>query len=305
MRLQRILVGMDFSEAAVQAAKWTRQFFAPDAELVLLHVFDPPRHPPFAAPSLPAPEIVEQAARTFAETRLEKLSDALAGADVRQEILTGKPAHVIPNIAREMDADLVVIGPHGDRPHTMKFLGSTADRVVRLSPVPVLVATTPRSTPPRRILVPVDDSSIMARLLDYAHDLTQKFDAELALFHVLSNSVYSHVASMSYATADDEESARREIRAELEAEGQRWLDQLTRTGLHHDRVHAHIAHGNAGDATLEMANRWGADLIVLGRRGSGLVAPALLGSTVGTVLHGARCPVLVVAEDREARESRL
>ena len=49
-----------------------------------------------------------------------------------------------------------------------------------------------------------------------------------------------------------------------------------------------------------MAAEMSADLIVLGRRGSGLIVPALLGSTVGTVLHGATCPVLVVVESPES-----
>jgi nucleotide-binding universal stress UspA family protein len=37
-------------------------------------------------------------------------------------------------------------------------------------------------------------------------------------------------------------------------------------------------------------------LIVIGRYGVGRVLPTLLGSVVGSVVHGARCPVLVVSE---------
>jgi nucleotide-binding universal stress UspA family protein len=307
MRLQKIVIGMDFSDAAISAAKWTSEHIALNAELVLVHVIDPPHQPLFARSKLPSPETVERAAWDFAETRFIELTRVLGAASLRHEIRIGKPADVIPAIAAELDADLVVIGPHGERPNTAKFLGSTADRVVRLSSVPVLVATNPRPSAPRRLLVPVDDSRIMLHLLDVARDLALAFNAELTLFHVISNAVYSHVASMSYATSPDEESARREIREELEAEGRRWLDQLTHTGLDDSRVHAHVTHGHAGDAAVEMANRMDADLIVLGRKGRGLVAPALLGSTVGTVLHGARCPVLVVTEDehRETLQTRL
>ncbi|MGH9889207.1 MAG: universal stress protein, partial [bacterium] len=184
-------------------------------------------------------------------------------------------------------------------PHTAKFLGSTAERIVRRSPVPVLVATHPRNAPPRTLVVPVDDASITDKLLLCARDLAAAFNADVTLLHVLSNAVYSHVASMSYATAGGEESARREIRAALESEAARWLEALAGTGANRDRVSAVVAHGDAGDATLEMATAANADLIVLGRRGSGLVAPALLGSTVGTVLHGARCPVLVITEESD------
>ena len=306
MRLQTLVIGMDFSDAAIAAARWTHEHIAPTAELVLVHVIDPPHQPLFARSKLPSPEIVEHAARDFAEARLAELTRQLGAAGIRHEIRVGKPASVIPAMAAQLGADLVVVGPHGDRPNTAKFLGTTADRIVRLSPVPVLVATNPRPAPPRRLLVPVDDADNLLHLLDVARDLALRFDAELTLFHVISNAVYSHVASMSYATSPDEESARREIHQELEAEGRRWLDQLIHTGLDDSRVHAHVTHGKAGDASVEMANRMDADLIVLGRKGSGLVAPALLGSTVGTVLHGARCPVWVVAEGDtpETRQTR-
>ena len=65
-----------------------------------------------------------------------------------------------------------------------------------------------------------------------------------------------------------------------------------------------MAYGNAAEVTVETAATLHADLIVVGRRGSGLVRPALLGSTVGTVLHGARCPVLVVTNASNERANR-
>jgi nucleotide-binding universal stress UspA family protein len=57
-----------------------------------------------------------------------------------------------------------------------------------------------------------------------------------------------------------------------------------------------IAWGSAGDVVVETARTFGAELIILGRNGTGLISGALLGRTTDTVLHGARCPVLVVAD---------
>ncbi len=45
MKLERIVVGIDSSPASVEAARWTAQQFAHDAELVLTHVTQPPRAP--------------------------------------------------------------------------------------------------------------------------------------------------------------------------------------------------------------------------------------------------------------------
>jgi len=98
-------------------------------------------------------------AREFANKRSMEIASSFPGVRLRVEVRVGKPHEVIASTANDVHASVVVIGPHGDRPRPWRFLGTTADRVVRSSPVPVLVATTPTAHPPRRILVPVDDDS--------------------------------------------------------------------------------------------------------------------------------------------------
>ena len=295
MNIGKLLIALDFSDTAVAAATWAVEYFAPGAQVTLLHVIDPPHRPVFATESLPPEAALEAMAREYAARRMDDLTRSLKLPVTRAEIRIGKPHEQIVTMATDIGADVVVLGPHGHRSRPSRFLGSTADRVVRTSPVPVLVATSPAAHPPRRILVPVDDSSITPILLTWARDLAERFDGDITLLHVWSNAAYSHVASMSYATTRNEDDARREIEKDLRDAATYWLKEIARTGVERARVTATVAYGDAGDRTIETAMATQADLIVLGRHGSGLIAAALLGSTVGTVLHGARCPVLVVS----------
>jgi nucleotide-binding universal stress UspA family protein len=294
-----MLIAVDLSETATTAARWASEHFAPEAELVLLHVIDPPRRPRFADRDLPSDDAIEAMARQYAEGRMQALSTELGARVSRREIRIGKPYEQIAALATEIAADLVVIGPHGDRPRPSPFLGTTAERTARTSPVPVLVVTDPPAGAPSRILTPVEDVSITPRLLAWTKDLAEQFDAAVTLLHVWSAAAYSHVASMSFATTTTEAEARDEIQNELRESANYWLAELARTGINRDRVDCSVRYGHAGDIALETATFLAADLIVLGRRGSGLVAPMLLGSTVGTVMHGARCPVLIVTDTPE------
>jgi nucleotide-binding universal stress UspA family protein len=295
MQINSIVVGMDFSDAAITGALWASECFAP-ARVNLVHVIDPPDRPRFAQHVLAEPETVVAVAREYAQRRMNEITSLLKGVTPQSEIRIGKAYEQVVAFAREMDADLVVVGPHGNRPRTSGFLGTTAERIVRTSPVSVLVATDPLGGYPRNILVPVDDFSITATVLAWARMLAERFDAHLTLLHVWSNAEYSYVASMAHATAASDAEARREIDKDLNDASMHWLNELARTGIERDRVTSTVTYGHPGDATLELAAKIHADLVVLGKRGSGLVAPALLGSTVGTVLQGAQCPVLVVTE---------
>jgi nucleotide-binding universal stress UspA family protein len=299
MKIERLLVAVDFSDTATAAARYAAEHFAPSAEVVLLHVIDPPARPRFARDVLPPEAALEAMAREFAAKRSTELASSLP-ARSRIEIRVGKPHDVIASTAYDVDASIVVIGPHGDRPRPWRFLGTTADRVVRTSPVPVLVVTAPTPHRPRRILVPVDDDSSASPVLEWTRDLADRFDADVTLLHVWSNAIYSHVASMSYAETRTEADARREIESELRGAAEHWLNEVARSGLARERVTSTVAWGNAGDIVVETAQSSRAELIVLGRNGSGLVSGTLLGRTTATVLHGARCPVLVVSKSSGA-----
>jgi nucleotide-binding universal stress UspA family protein len=137
-------------------------------------------------------------------------------------------------------------------------------------------------------------------VLEWTRDLADRFDADVSLLHVWSNAIYSHVASMAYAETRTEADARREIESDLRGAAAHWLNEVARGGLARERVTSTVAWGNAGDVVVETAQSSRAELIVLGRNGSGLVSGALLGRTTATVLHGARCPVLVVTKSSSA-----
>ena len=303
MRVDTLLVAVDFSDTAEEAARWASHVFAPSARVVLLHVIDPPDRPRFARDRLPPPGTFEDIAREHATERLRELTERLARQDIRVEIRIGKPYEQVAAVATEVSASLVVIGPHGDRLRPSKFLGTTADRIARTSPVPILVVTTPPENAPKRILVPVADTALTPRVMEWTSALAEQFDARVTLLHVWSNAVYSHVASMSYARKPTEAAARKEITKELRDAATSWLQEIVPSDTARHRFAAAISYGRAGDAVLEQAHEGNAELIILGRSGTGLVMPALLGSTTNTVLHGARCPVLVVTRDGDGSPS--
>jgi nucleotide-binding universal stress UspA family protein len=296
MKIRSILAATDLDSPSIAAARWALEQLAPHAEATLLHVIDPPDRPSFGEHLLPPREEVELAAREYARARLHEIADLELGGAPRCDVRSGRAHEVIAEVATELKSELVVIGPHGSRPRPHKFLGTTAERVARSAPAPVLIGTNPPSGPARRILVPVDDAEITPTLLHWTWHLAEQFDAEVKLLHVWSDAVFSHVASMAHATAPNDEAARSEIRTELRDVATHWLDEMVRTGIASHRVTSAVTYGRAGERALDVAESMQADLIIVGRTGAGLIRAAFLGSTVGTIIHGARCPVLVITK---------
>lgn len=62
-----------------------------------------------------------------------------AGIEVTEAVRVGAPHREICGYADDVNADVVVVGTHGRTGLSRAFLGSVAARVVRSSPVPVLV----------------------------------------------------------------------------------------------------------------------------------------------------------------------
>ncbi len=139
--IKRILAPTDFSPASKKALKYALRF-ARDygSELTVLHVIEPAASPTFEeSPAAPAFSKAEMA---DAGESLRTLVKSFRGAGVpgvRSTIRTGVAAHEIVEAAKELDADLIVIATRGYAGWEHLVIGSTAARVARAAPCPVLV----------------------------------------------------------------------------------------------------------------------------------------------------------------------
>lgn len=143
----KILVPVDFSEHSTLALD-TAVSLAKDfgASLTIVHVYEP------LAVAVP------QGYQLFSEAQLtrlfEELQQALAQqrqraeaagvAKVAAELLHGFAVSEVQNYARENAFELIVMGTHGRRGLSHAFLGSVAERLVRVAPCPVLTVRAPR-----------------------------------------------------------------------------------------------------------------------------------------------------------------
>jgi nucleotide-binding universal stress UspA family protein len=297
MNAGSIIIGVDFSPTMSRVGEWIRRYVAPDAAITLVHAFEPTPLPGFLSRLRPAQAPTNDDAARL-EQELMRWRDENGIPDARC-VVRAEPAHLlIQRVAREAKATLVVIGARASSDRPWLRLGSTAERLLRGAPSSVLVIHGRPDAAPRKLLVAVDDAAITPHVLSVAGELADRFDASIHAVHVLSNAAYSHVLSMEAATSKTTAEAQAKLAIDMSAESLRWLQELWRNTLRHGQLEVEIPHGVPGNEILAAAERVGADLIVIGRYGIGRVIPAVLGSVVGSVVHGATCPVLVVAEDR-------
>jgi nucleotide-binding universal stress UspA family protein len=144
MDLSAILVATDFSEcscAAFQAARKMAQAFG--AKIVLLHVINQTVVERLAEHLNVEMETLLPELREKAQQQLSGFLKhcAATAREVDSMVAVGIPFQEIAVIARELAVDLVVLGGYGRRgrgPIDEVFFGSTAEKVVRLLPCPVL-----------------------------------------------------------------------------------------------------------------------------------------------------------------------
>lgn len=153
-----------------------------------------------------------------------------------------------------------------------------------------------------KILVALDDSSISQHVFAEAVSLAKTINAKLLLLHVLSPQdehypppIYpaiDHTYSSLHTEAMGAYARQREI---SEHEGIELLKSFTSeaiaAGIETDSTQQT---GDPGETVCQLAKTWGADLIILGRRGHTGLAELLWGSVSNHVLHHAPCSVLTI-----------
>lgn len=289
--LARIVVGVDFSPSSLVAARWAVRLFEGQAEVTLVYALQVPHLPSFLRISGPGHGEIVQAARVEAERTLRDQAERLPGTIHGVEVRLGKPAEEIAAVAQEVSADLVVTGPHGRRSGLKGFLGSTAEQLLRVCPVPVLLVTAQAREVPRLILAPVDESDLAPRVLEAARDLALELDAEVVALHAVHPGVFRRMRLVS-SPGEDHPAEKQAV-----ARATAWLRELLAdAGFEEEGADARAVVGDPAHEIVAAAARVGADLIVMGSRGAGTPGQFLLGGAARVVLANAPCPVLVVTD---------
>jgi nucleotide-binding universal stress UspA family protein len=139
--LKKILVPQDFSDYSLHALKYAITFAELfKSELIILHIVEPIVYPAdfsFGQVSIPA---MEEEIRKHSEEQLNELLSKEVPGTIKATpmIRVGKPFIEIVEVAKAESADLIVISSHGRTGMDHVLFGSTADKVVRKAPCPVL-----------------------------------------------------------------------------------------------------------------------------------------------------------------------
>jgi len=236
---------------------------------------------------------------------IERLNEELTGIHRKHaptfrpdncHIRRGRPYEEIVRLAREIDVDLIVLSTRGHSGLKHLLLGSTAERVVRYAPCPVLIArkrkrkskVSSEAFAIRTILVPTDFSQCSLAGTEYAAFLARKLGATLHLFHAIypyTNYVFvdrAGVRSSGLAEAVEET-----VRQEMDAlKKMNFMRGIT--------VKTEILPGPAVDEICAAAGEPEVDLVVTSTHGRTGLKHALIGSVAEHVVRYAERPVLVI-----------
>ena len=295
-QVTRILCPVDFSDFsrhAVDYALTVAHWYG--GAITALHVIPPPVYiqPIAPAPLYPpivfTPDDLEQFRR---ETAM--FVEAESGrAPIEAIVVEGDPAKEIARIAKELSADMLVMGTHGRTGFERLLLGSVTERVLRKAPCPVL--TVPRRVPDmvptgpalfKRILCAVDFSPSSLKALEYARSLAEAAGGQLAVVHVVEFVAMLEPVLMGGPGAPQfEQVVRDNARTRLHE-----VVSRQSVGTPASEI---VGEGKPYREILRVATDQGSDLIVIGVHGgaAGLMA---FGSTTNHIVREATCPVLSV-----------
>lgn len=295
-----IVVGVDGSDSALHATRWAaREAQRRGAPLHLFHTCYIPTAPPRSPVALPRG--YGDALREYgmewlaeAETAAREVAPSIT---VTTEVKVGAAAAKLVEASRK--ARLVVLGTRGLGGFSSLLVGSVAIAVAAHAECPVAVVrgrdhdTEPAELGP--VLVGVDGSPLSDLAVGYAFDAAAERGAPLVAVHVWNQGTIDVAWPMLPMEVSWEDIAADEKRL-LSERLAGWREKYPDV-----EVHQRVREGRQAKMLLEEAevgvdapHDGPAQVIVVGSRGRGALAGLGLGSVSHSLLHHARCPVVVV-----------
>jgi len=277
LRISRILAPTDFSELATHALRYAGELARrANAELVVMYAdaFLPPPHFTSAQIDSIASSLATQKANARNELAKYASANIPAGVRYQTEVVEDHPVTAIVRTAKELEADLIVMGTHGRTGLNRLTLGSVTEKVLHETSHPLLiirptdraVENAPASP---SILCPVDLTPASRDVFRQAVDFAAVIGATVSLLHVRDGA--------SKAAGDPTEL--------LES----WLADVPAGA-----ASVLVLAGDAAETVINHARETRADLIVLGSRHRPFADTSVIGITTSRITRHAPCPVLSI-----------
>ena len=305
----KVLAGIDGTERGDHAVAYASRILDAKADDLWFY-YSPPKRLPFSRLESGLTELAQNAlANAIFDKAAEQLPTPITPSQESRIVGKEKPCDGILAAAKQIDAELIVIGAHSSSRRLRLFLGGTARNVAHRTDIPLLLVREKQASSREgmRVLVLCDEKEHWYRAASALDGLSWPDGTKLTLFHVIeamSNESVEQLVESAHASVPNAAQLIDEYRScltdqlairqrQLRDSRDESLPQLVREAL------CKVSQGHVVDEVLREVQNEDIDLVVVGARRLGRVE-RLLGSTTEALLSQCPCSLLIVPEVRES-----
>jgi nucleotide-binding universal stress UspA family protein len=273
--VNKILIPFDFSETAelsLEHAVFMAKLMK--AEITLLHIVE---NVSFTAAISQALGGVEKKIETATLEKLEQYAKEIhnkSGIKIRVQTEVGRIYKKICTVAKEIDADVIVMGTHGSSGYQKYTVGTNTSRVVQEAPCPVIsVQTHATGLGFKRMIIPIDGSNESRQKVPFAVGLAQFYGSHITIIGLINFSNEDLIRKFKIKVEQVEE-------------------YVVNHGLTYDT--RYVEGSDLSANTMKAAEEANGDLLVIMTEQEPSITGLLLGTYATKVVNNSKIPVLSI-----------
>ena len=230
----------------------------------------------------------------YIRSQMRKLLSQLAndigdplGGIANCHLMEGDVIEAVTTQANTLNANLLIVGAEGSSFIRQRLLGTTAERLLRMTQCSVLSVKQPPRLAYQSVLVPIDFSPWSLNAIQLAQIIAPQ--AKLTLLHAYQVPFENHLRK-----AGEKEDTIQRYHEKICQETDSHLRQTAMdAGISIGSWKPVVKYGDTVQRILEQEEEQGVDLVVIGKHGHGVVEEFLLGSNARKILTHSQCDVLI------------
>lgn len=294
MLVKNILVPLDFSDNSDRALEYAVQFAKlAGAKITLLHAVVMYQYDFNDDSKIANYEEMLNSHSVTVRGNLEGSKKDISAQGLAVETVIERGVSAVDIILKHLEAnvyDLLIMGTQGRTGLKHLLQGSTAEKIVRYSPVPVLtIHNTQEGFSLEHILIPIDFSESSHKAIAHAIDLQGNSSAKITFLHVVETPVYpAYYAAGAGSVFDVDDDLKNRVIENMK----KFAEDV---GIENS-VSFEVSEGLSHQVIVDYARSHDVDLIVIATRGLTGLEHMLMGSTTEKVVRLTNLPVITFKE---------